>query len=370
MQKNIVTEVDKAFWFDVAPDIELARKLGCWIVLIIGARKRGKTYSMLKLGIERKEQLIFVKRNVEDVDMIVAGSALNKKQEYNIDDDLSPYCDLNEDIGTNVQPVKIYKGVASFHNFVDGKSAYRAGYCFALAKTAKYKGFGGLRNCKYLVWDEFIPAPWERVSKTDGEAALDLYVTASRAREELGQEPMLFVALANANDLSNQLFNVLGITSEVADMELNHEEYRKIGRKLVHLVDDSKIEVADKEKNTLIYQDMKDTVWGQVTFNNSFARNDLTSIGTVSLKGYKPAFAVKYKNMMWYGYYKDGMFYCCNSRHSADVPFYDLNLERDRRPFYLREAVCFIDAYHRNAARFQEFVMYDVIIHFKDFFKI
>mgnify|MGYP003293438474 CR=1 FL=1 len=63
MQKNIVTEVNKTFWFDVAPDIDLARKLGCWIVLIVGARKRGKTYSMLKLGIERKEQLIFVKRN-------------------------------------------------------------------------------------------------------------------------------------------------------------------------------------------------------------------------------------------------------------------------------------------------------------------
>ena len=75
MVKGITMETNKSFWFDVAPDIDLARKLGCWIVIIVGARKRGKTYSMLKLGIERKEQLIFVKRNVEDVDMIVAGSS-------------------------------------------------------------------------------------------------------------------------------------------------------------------------------------------------------------------------------------------------------------------------------------------------------
>lgn len=358
------------FHFDIVPDIELARKLKCWCLLVIGARKRGKTYSMLKKGIVDKEQLIFVKRNVEDVKMLVAGSSLKHRDNYNVDDDLSPYADLNIDLGTNVQPVKIYDGVASFHNFVDGKAVQKLGFCFALASVAKYKGFGGLRQCKYIVWDEFIPAPWERVSKYDGEACMDLYITASRAREEHGEEPMLLIGLANANDLSNQLFNILEITSDVADMENSGEEYRKIGGKLIHLVDDSKLGIAAAEKETLIYQDMQNTTWGKVTFNNSFARNDISSVGPVSLKGYKPVFTVRYKNNVWYGYFKDGFFYCCTSKHNADVPYYDLNLERDRRPFYLRECVCFIDAYHRNMAKFQKYEMYDIIIHFKKYFNI
>lgn len=356
----------ESYYFACDPFIEAAKAWGCWCLIIVGARNRGKTYSALKYALDRKEQIIFCKRTADDVQLLCAAG---KNDDF--DDDLSPYADLNDDLGCNIKPHSIYNGVASFNNIIDGKPSFKAGYCFAISMVAKYKGFGGLRKCKYLIFDEFIPAPWERTfTKLEGESVLDLYKTASRDREERGNEPMLLICLANANNLSNQMFNALEITDEVADMAINHEDIRKIGRKLVVLVDDDKLAIAKEQEKTLIYDDMKDTVWGQVTFNNEFARNDLTCVRVRSIKGMKCRCKVLFKNETWFIYQKDGEFYVCDSNSNQYQRDYSLYIESDVKHFYLRDGVAVIDAYYKGKASFQKFRMYDVIIHFKKFFNI
>ena len=370
-KQKSVSEVIKidydSYYFDVGPFIDAARSLGCWCILIVGARDRGKTYSMLKLGIERKEQLVFVKRTVDDVKLLIASS----KHPELFEDDLSPYADLNEDLNLNVQPHKIYDGIASFYNEQEDNK-FKTGICFALSKVADFKGFGGLRACKYFVFDEFIKQPWEKtISRFEGESALDLYWTVARDREQRGEDPLLFVGLANANDISNQLFNVLEITDEVVDMIAKHEDIRKIGRKLVVLVDDSKLTVAKDEKKSLIYDDLKNTTWGRVTFSNEFARNDITAVGYKSIKGMKCRCSITYKNETWYVYQKDKYFYVCDSKsNNPNIKCYDLAIESDLKPCYLKECVAIADAYHKKKAHFQKFRMYDVLIHFKQFFSL
>jgi hypothetical protein len=354
-----------SYYFDVAPFIKAARALRCWCVLIVGARDRGKTYSTLKYAIEEKSEIIFLKRTVDDVKLLIASS----KHPDKFDDDLSPYADLNADFALNVQPHKIYDGIASFYNEQDD-NFFKCGYCFALSKVADFKGFGGLRECKYLVFDEFIKQPWEKtISRFEGEAALDLYWTASRDREQRGNDPLLFIGLANANDLSNPLFNVLEITDEVVDMIARHEDIRKIGGKLIVLVDDKKLTVAKDEKKSLIYEDLKDTTWGRVSFSNEFARNDISCIGVRSLKGMRPRACIKYKNEYWYIYEKDRFFYVCDSKsNNNNIKYYDLALESDLKPCYMRECNTLTQAMIRDKALFQKFRMYDVLIHFKKFF--
>lgn len=373
----------ESYYFDVRPFIEAARKYKCWALLIVGARKRGKTYSTLKMSYEDNDQLIFLKRQVNDIKLLCLNAKNAKRKikdsedlgcDFDENDDFSPYADLNEDIGCNVQPKMLdsNQGIASFYDRDENyKAIKKCGVALAVASISKYKGFGGLRRCKYLVFDEFIPAPWERrISKLEGEAIIDLYQTVSRDREERGLDPLLLVALANANDISNQLFNVLEITDDVADMVNKHEEIRKIGGKLVVLVDDSKLQIAKDEKKTLIYQDMKDTVWGRVSFNNEFARNDLSCIGFTSIKKMVCRCSVIYKNYTWYIYQNESKFYVCTSRSNKIPIEYDLNFEADRKPFYLKEAVALINAYYKGNILFSKFVMYDVIIHFKKFFDI
>ena len=366
--KYVSLKIDyESYYFSVVPFIEAARKLNCWCLIIVGARDRGKTYSMLKYALEQREEIVFLKRTVEDVKLLIASS----KHPERFEDDLSPYADINDDIGTNVQPVKIYEGLASFYNEQD-ENKFKAGICLALSKAKDYKGFGGLRKSKYFVFDEFIPKPWERVlSKMEGDSVMDLYSTIARDREQRGEEPLLLVALANANDLSNQLFNVLEITDQVADMAAHNEEIRKIGGKLVVLVDDSKLKVAADEKKTLVYQDMKDTVWGQVTFSNKFARNDLSCIGFKSIKGMTCRCKITYKKETWYVYQRENKFYVCDSiSNNRNIKSYDLNIEPDRKPCYLKECVALTDAYYKKNIMFQKFRMYDVLIHFKKFFDI
>ena len=388
----MVIKIDyDSYYFDVAPFIEAAKALGCWVLVIVGARDRGKTYSTLKYTYERDEQIIFLKRQVGDISLlclnaknverkrIKAARAKDDEdidlEEFDEDDDFSPYADLNEDLGINVQPKMLDKeqGIATFYDrdIDTWKAKKKVGIALAVKSIAKYKGFGGLRKCKYLVFDEFIPAPWERgISKLEGESVVDLYSTISRDREQRGQEALLMICLANANDLSNQMFNTLEITDDVVDMINHGEDIRVIGRKLVVLVDDSKLQVAKDEKKTLIYQDMKDTMWGRVSFNNEFARNDISCIGYTTIKKMICRCSVTYKNETWYIYQKDEKFYVCASRSNKIPVEYDLNFESTRKPFYLKEVVALVNAYHKGNILFAKFRMYDVIIHFKKFFEI
>jgi len=389
---QLVIKIDyDSYYFDVAPFIEAAKALGCWVLVIVGARDRGKTYSTLKYTYEKNEQIIFLKRQVGDISLLClnAKNVERKRikaarvkddedidlEEFDEDDDFSPYADLNEDLGINVQPKMLDKeqGIATFYDrdIDTWKAKKKVGIALAVKSIAKYKGFGGLRKCKYLVFDEFIPAPWERgISKLEGESVIDLYSTISRDREQRGQEALLMICLANANDLSNQMFNTLEITDDVVDMINQGEDIRVIGRKLVVLVDDSKLQVAKDEKKTLIYQDMKDTMWGRVSFNNEFARNDISCIGYTTIKKMICRCSVTYKNETWYIYQKDEKFYVCASRSNKIPVEYDLNFESTRKPFYLKEVVALVNAYHKGNILFAKFRMYDVIIHFKKFFEI
>ena len=375
----------ESYYFSVVPFIKAARDLGCWCITIVGARKRGKTYSMLKYAYEENEQIIFLKRQVGDIKLLCM-NAKNKQKRlksdsedddiegFDEDDDYSPYADLNDDIGSNVQPKMLdsQQGIATFYDRDSNwKAIKKCGVALAVNSIAKYKGFGGMRKCKYLVFDEFIPAPWERhVTRLEGEAVLDLYETVSRDREERGLEPLLLVCLANSNDLSNEMFNTLEITDDVVDMIAAGDDVRKIGGKLVVLVDDSKLAIKKDEQKTLIYQDMKDTMWGRVSFDNEFARNDISCIGTTSLKHFVCRCMVTYKNETWYIYQREYKFYVCSSRSNNVPKEYDLNFESTRKPFYLKEAVALIDAYHKGNVLFAKFRMYDVIIHFKKFYQI
>lgn len=377
----------ESYYFSCVPFIKAARELGCWCLIIVGARKRGKTYSMLEYAYMNDEQLVLLKRQVGDIKLLCLNSKNKQKklkrdsedieddiEEFDEDDDVSPYADLNEDHGWNVQPklLDAEQGIATFYDRDSNwKAKKKCGIALAVNAIAKYKGFGGMRKCEYLVFDEFIPAPWERrTTKLEGEAVMDLYETISRDREERGKKPLLLVCLANSNDLSNEIFNTLEITDDVVDMISAGDDIRQIGRKLVVLVDDSKLAIKKDEAKTLIYEDMKNTVWGHVTFDNEFARNDISCVGTTSLKHMSCRCSVIYKNECWYIYQKENKFYVCSSR-SNKVPIeYDLNFESTRKPFYLKECTTLINAYHKGNILFSKFRMYDVIIHFKKFFQI
>lgn len=345
----------------------------CWCYIVVGARNRGKTYSCLKNRVLNKEKFIFIKRTNLDVNQMAAGGNVhNQKLDMDFEFDLSPFADINDDMGWNIQARKIIDGLGGFWEFNDDNeltSKKPLGFIFSLNKVAKYKGFGGLRECKYMIFDEFIAAPWERISQEEGNQTMDLYKTVSRDREHRGKPALKLVCLANANDISNPIFNTLDIVNDVCDM-INGGEHIRVTRGIcIQLVEDNE-EFYQVESETQIYKAMYDTEWGKMAFDNEFSRNDFTHVRKhINLKNAIPVFSLKYKHETYYCWNRHGTYILCYAKHNSPVT-YDLSIEADIRRFYFSELFKLIDATASNKCEYKTYKMYHLIFHFKEMFKI
>lgn len=359
------------YYYDIKDDLK--QYTDCWCYCIVGGRNTGKTYSSLKDAKENKKGFIFIKRTNLDVNNLCAGGHVHsQKLDMDFDFDLSPFADLNDDMGWNVKANKIFDGLGGFWDYNSDNELIAAapiGYIFSLNRVAKFKGFGGLRNCEEMIFDEFIASPWERISREEGNQVLELYKTVSRDREHRGKKPLKLICLANANDVSNPLFNTLQITDDVAKMAEEGQEYLCVRGILVHLIKDSP-EFYEKESKTKIYEAMHETVWGRMAFDNEFSRNDFTYIKKKqNLKRAVPVCSIRFDNEFWYIWKRDETYLINTSKHNSPY-FYDLTREGDRRKFYYEEACYIVDAVADGCAEFKTYRMYDVIYHFRDNFKL
>ena len=360
-----------SYYYNIQDDLKAYPD--CWCYLIVGGRNTGKTYSTLKDAKLSSKGFIFIKRTNLDVNNLCAGGTVhNAKMDIDFEYDLSPFADLNQDMGWNVKANRIYDGLGGFWDYtIDGDllSKKPIGYIFSLNRVAKFKGFGGLRNCEEMIFDEFIASPWERISREEGNQVLELYKTVSRDREHRGQKPLKLICLANANDISNPLFNTLQITDDVARMIDSKSEYFYDRGILVHLIKDSP-EFYEVESKTQIYEAMHNTVWGRMAFDNEFSRNDFSCVRKKqNIKHAIPICQVRFDNEIWYIWKRDEYYYINTSAHHAKE-FYDLNREGDRRKFFYNEVGYIQDAVSNGTAFFKTYRRYDIIFHFKDNFKL
>ena len=360
-----------SYYYNIQDDFKLYPD--CWCYLVVGGRNTGKTYSGLKDAKENNKGFIFIKRTNLDVNNLCAGGHVHSKAlDMDFEFDLSPFADLNDDMGWNVKANKIYDGLGGFWNYsTDNElvSSKPLGYIFSLNRVAKFKGFGGLRDCQEMIFDEFIASPWERISREEGNQVMDLYKTVSRDREHRGLPALKLIGFANANDISNPLFNTLQITDEVSHMIDAGMEYLVIRGIMIHLLKDSS-EFYQKESETQIYKAMHNTVWGRMAFDNEFSRNDFSNIKKrINIKGAIPVCTIYFENEVWYIWQKDNEYYCTYMKHNSD-DIYDLNKEGDRKRFFYNIVGYMIDAVSEGRAYFNSYRMFDVIYHFRENFKI
>lgn len=360
-----------SYYYNIKDDFK--KYPDCWCYIVVGGRNTGKTYSVLKDAKEENKGFIFIKRTNLDVNNLCAGGHVHSnKLDMDFDFDLSPFADLNEDMGWNIKANKIYDGLGGFWDYsADNEllSSRPLGYIFSLNRVGKFKGFGGLRNCQEMIFDEFIASPWDRISREEGNQVLDLYKTVSRDREHRGQPALKLIMLANANDISNPIFNTFQITDDVAYMVHNKMEYLCVRGIMIHLLKDSD-EFYKVESSTQIYAAMHDTVWGRMAFDNEFSRNDFSMVKKkINLKGYKPTATILIDGEMWFLWDNDDSYACCYSRHYSKN-IYDLSKEGDRKRFNYELVGYISDAVAAGNAKFASYRMYDVLFHFKDNFKI
>ena len=341
-----------------------------WCYIIVGGRNTGKTYSTLKHYLTEKQKIVFCKRTNDDVDMLCAGNSVGKKSaEYEVD--FSPYKSINRDLETSVKAYKIHKGMGGFYDQdADGfAKGAPISYLVSLFAVSKIKGFD-MSDAEAIVFDEFIPQPWDRINRKEGEQLMDLYKTVSRDKFIRTGKELKLICLANAVNVWNPTCEILEITDRMADMSAKHlnvfyDEERRI---LIHMIETPEL-MLEKEKETGIYQTMKDTNWGRMAFGNEFGYNDFSRIRKLPLKGFRPIVSIEYKTKQWY-IYSDGDRWYMTASPAPNVKTYNLNTETGQKAFYY-EYVVDLDEYTTEERMWYEnYTMYDTIVNYRKRFII
>lgn len=360
--------MNKNYYYDIQND--LAAYPEAWAYLVWSGRNTGKTYSTLSYMLDTGARFVFLKRTKEDVNLILSGSGKigTKTSEYGAD--MSPFKAINRDRGTNIKPFNIYRGYIGGFWSCDGENkpvGDPIGYIIPLSCISKVKGFD-LSDCDYLIFDEFIPSPWERVDRQEGKQLLDLYITISRDREHKGLPPLKLICLANPTDVNCPVFQELELADAAAEMSLKKEEYKMLRGCLLHNIQMPEA-FKEAEEKTAAIAAMSGTAWHDMTTGEGFAYNDMRMIGRQSLKGYKCRACIYYRNYTWYMYQKEEKWYLCRSRGIYPREcFYNLNTDQDARRFFIEWQIPIKIEYINGNVRFEAYTMFDVIINFRKFF--
>ena len=344
---------------------DLNKYPNAWCYVVWSKRGPGKTYSSLKYAYEQKIPIIYMKRTIDDVNLICSNAG-------NAEFDPSPYVPINRDHGYNIKPVLIKDGLGGFYNFnadnePEGKPV---SYVLAASAIKKFKGFEF--GCDWILFDEFIPQLGERISRKEGELLLDLYMTVSRDRQKRGKKPLKLVLFANAEEISTPITNTLEIVDSMADMCASgqshlYDDQRDI---MLHHITNEEVPILEEEKEG-IYKAMTGTSWGAKTFEGTFANNDFSNVKANTLKGKTPFIHIHYKNKDYYVYMdkNKGTYYMCYSKGKCLFD-YDLNKENHQKKFWIEHQAYLRDATIEGNMLYQKYTMYDLVINFKKFFDV
>lgn len=355
-------------YYHLAKDLEDYPDAWCYVVW--SKRGPGKTYSGLWKSYYDNIPIIYMKRTIDDVNMICSGN-----NDYNFDP--SPYSPLNRDKGLNVRGVSISKkGIGAFYNTdPDGEpQGDPVSYCLAMNAIKSFKGFD-FSQCDWILFDEFIPQLGERTSagNKEGELLLDLYMTVARDRQKRGKKPLKLILFANAEEIATPVTNTLEITDDMADLTQSGNTHLYLEERgiLLHHITNDEIPIKESEKSG-IYKAMGHTSWGSKTFDGLFSNNDFSNVQKLSLKGFKPMIHIHYKTFDWFIYLNQdtSMWYCCESFQKC--PFsYDLNRENEQKKFFYEWYIDLFECCRNDRFRFLKYTMYDTLIKsFKKLFKI
>ena len=341
-----------------------------YIFFIVGGRSTGKTYSTLKFCLENNHKFVFVKRNKDDIKTLCAGASKSKKVDVNI----SPFEAINRDMNINIQCIMLDAEIGLAAAFMCDEENTPIGdpvaYFVALSMVHKVKGFE-MSQCDYIIFDEFIPEPWERINRSEGDACTELYKTVSRDREHKGKDPVTMVFLANATRAVCPITSFYEVTDTLVMMDIMNEEIHKMeDRSIVIQRLKASDEFIEKESQSPIYKAMKGTAWADMALGNHFAYDDFTCVQKQSLKGYRPKVKIQYKSKTWYVYESDTDLYMCHSRTFQKIPDYNLNREIEQKRFFYDCELDLRNATIEGRMKYELYTMYDLIVNYRQIFKI
>lgn len=267
-------------------------------IAIVGGRATGKTYGTLKEVIEQKLTFAYIRRTQTQSDIITTP-------------ELSPFKKLNQDMGWNIQPAKVYKYVSGWYNStieegkmkIDKDTLY--GYSMALSTFSNIRGFDGC-DIDIVIYDEFIPQKGERALSYEADSFFNMIETINRNREDFGKPPVKVICLANASDIANPIFVELKLVTSLFKRKSAKEfvcEYPDKGLCVIFPINSP---ISQRKKETSLYKLTEGTNFYDNAIENEFVYNVPTKVCSHPLNEYIPVCIVgelciyKHKNSREY----------------------------------------------------------------------
>lgn len=275
---NIYTD---AGWLDAPHIEEVADRNDISFIVIIGKRQIGKTYNILKLMLDENKTFILLRGVKTELDMLKrnVNSPFEKIKGYEsriVFDSETEYTATISRLDTDDEGNEI---------------KHTIGMAAALSSIGRIRGFNG-DIYSDIVYDEFIPESHLLKVRHGDDAFNNMYTTVAGNRELEGRKPLRVWLLANSNNLDNDILKALNITDVVERMSLRGEESRIIkDRGIMILLPDSKV-ITKKRKQTALYRAIGgDSKFSKMAYENAFAYNDYSDVGSKPLQEYKPIIA-------------------------------------------------------------------------------
>ena len=340
------------------------------LYVVWSRRGPGKTYSFLRYCIDNDIFFIYMKRTNDDVELLCTGA---DNPDLKVDAD--PFVPLNRDFGWNIKPKLIprQKGIGGFYECNDEGNPVGApkGLIVSMSKIKSVKGMD-MSRASFICFDEFIPQSTEIVRRKEGEAFADFCMTVVRDKYKRGQR-MQLVFFANAEEISTPLTNAFELVDDMAELSFtkNSHQFNRDRRIMLHHITQHEIPLTKEELQSDMYVLMKGTAWAQKAFFGDFANNDFSNVKKMSIKNMICLHKIRYKNNDYYIYMRpsDNMHYMTYSKG----PFqneWNLNKENHQKLFWIEHGQELrVDCIEDNM-KFEKYTMYDLIMNYKQFFKV
>lgn len=295
---------------------------GCPFIVILGSRGTGKTYTILNHFLDKKEEIIFIRRTKTQMQMLSTR-------------DGNPYKVLNRDKQLQIipKPSKDYCLFSNSHLETDEhdntKEVTDEQVCFAssLATFYNLRGFDG-SNYNTIFMDEIIPEPLERVRKGEGKAFLNLYETVNRNRELNGKKPVQAILAGNTDTLNSEILQAIGAIEVIERMKAKGQDVyinKDTGLAVFDLKDSP---IAKKKMNTALYKIANNQDFIDMAIKNEFADlRDAKDIKSMPLNEFRPIFSLN-NQVCVYAHKSKDIWYVC--KHISGNPLnYNFNMSED-----------------------------------------
>ena len=225
---------------------------------LVGGRGTGKTYTTLKVAKEDGLKFMLMRRTQSQADLI-------SKPEFSV------FKPLNEDMGWNVMVRRISKYNSAFFipDLDDEEIEHEIGYTCALSTISNMRGFDA-SDIQLLIYDEFIPEKHERLLKNEADAIFNAYETMNRNREIKGIAPIQMICLANANDITNPVFESLKLIRIADRMQKGNTDRWTDEKRGIQLIMLHRSPISRKKSQTVLYNLTDGTEFSNMALDNDF----------------------------------------------------------------------------------------------------